>query len=99
LNALLLCAFKKRGVFVFKEALKITFYLGNQKTMAHRQKNLGQSRNRTHVVKPANLPNRGVSIIIKKGTEPITYYTPIKRTEEHRKVAGVKWTPETNESK
>jgi hypothetical protein len=64
--------------------------------MAHRQKNLGQSRNRTHVIKPANLPNRGVSIVIKKGTEPITYVStkaPVAVVVE--KPVKVKWTPES----
>jgi hypothetical protein len=62
--------------------------------MAHRHKNLGQSRNRTHVIKPANLPNRGVSIVIKKGTEPITYLSikaPV--VAEVVKAPKVKWTP------
>jgi hypothetical protein len=62
--------------------------------MAHRQKNKGQSRNRTHTTKPANLPNAGQSIIIKKGTEPITYFVTAKKEPEHRKVAGVKWVAE-----
>jgi hypothetical protein len=64
--------------------------------MGHRHKNLGQSRNRTHVIKPANLPNRGVSIVIKKGTEPITYVSikaPV--AAEVVKTAKTKWVPET----
>jgi hypothetical protein len=63
--------------------------------MAHRQKNLGQSRNRTHAIKADNLPNRGVSIVIKKGTAPITYISlkaPV--VAEAVKSPKTKWTPE-----